>query len=220
MQNMKLLKSLLWTAVGCLSVSACSLPSRQGAGRRRKHHPADVQCNGCRRGRRGQHRHRHGRRRERRHAVKTARAKRTGNPNAIDKYSQGYGYADPAILMKVDQTMSGISVHDEELQMGGMPYGRQLAELQQHPAQPGHGHDSWLPLPRRFARHELRRGHERHAPGQCRGRRRPERRLLDRLSGQHGTRRGLRSRPRVRGRRGDRRRDAGRPARRSCSPPA
>ena len=47
----------------------------------------------------------------------------TGNPNAIDKYSQGYSYADPKILAKLDQTMAGISVHDEQLQMGGMPYG-------------------------------------------------------------------------------------------------
>ena len=43
--------------------------------------------------------------------------------NAIDKYSQGYSYADPAILMQVDQTMAGISVHDEQIQMSGMPYG-------------------------------------------------------------------------------------------------
>ena len=47
----------------------------------------------------------------------------TGNPNAIDKYSQGYAYNDPTILTKVDQTMAGISVHDEQLQMTGMPYG-------------------------------------------------------------------------------------------------
>ncbi len=30
----------------------------------------------------------------------------TANPNAIDKYSQGYSYADPAILAKVDATMA------------------------------------------------------------------------------------------------------------------
>ena len=43
--------------------------------------------------------------------------------NAIDKYSQGYSYADPAILMQVDQTMAGISILDEQKQMSGMPYG-------------------------------------------------------------------------------------------------
>jgi beta-glucosidase len=43
--------------------------------------------------------------------------------NAIDKYSQGYSYADPAILMQVDQTMAGLSILDEQKQMSGMPYG-------------------------------------------------------------------------------------------------
>ena len=121
MQNMKLLKSLLWTAVGCLSVSACSLPSPavpDGA--------ISMQMQSCATDAGAVD------------AVSTVIAtgdvenvitpvacagSGTGNPNAIDKYSQGYSYADPAILAKVDQTMTGISIHDEELQMGGMPYG-------------------------------------------------------------------------------------------------
>ena len=121
MQNMKLLKSLLWTAVGCLSVSACSLPAPavpDGA--------TTMQMQTCATDAGAVD------------AVSTVIAtgdvenvitpvacagSATGNPNAIDKYSQGYSYADPAILAKVDQTMAGISVHDEELQMGGMPYG-------------------------------------------------------------------------------------------------
>jgi beta-glucosidase len=45
------------------------------------------------------------------------------NPNAIDKYTQGYGYDDPVILGQVDDTMKNISVADEALQMVGMPYG-------------------------------------------------------------------------------------------------
>jgi beta-glucosidase len=47
----------------------------------------------------------------------------TTNPNAIDKYTQGYDYADSKIQAKVNSTMLSISVHDEMLQMGGMPYG-------------------------------------------------------------------------------------------------
>jgi beta-glucosidase len=123
MQNMKLLKSLLWTAVGCLSVSACSLPSPavpDGGGM-----IMPPQCtNAADAG-----------------AVSTVIA--TGDVenvimpqscgasptgNVIDKYTKGYSYADPAILAKVDQTMTGISVHDEELQMGGMPYGAKGSE--------------------------------------------------------------------------------------------
>ncbi len=44
------------------------------------------------------------------------------NPNAIDKYSQGYSYADPIIMAKVDKAMSNISLDDETKQMYGMPY--------------------------------------------------------------------------------------------------
>ena len=80
---------------------------------------------------------------------------------------------------------------------------------QQHPAQRGHGHDSRLPLPGRLARHEPRRGFL-GLVSDRRGGRRRQRRLLDRVPGQHRARRGLRSRSRVRHRRGDRRRDAGR----------
>jgi beta-glucosidase len=46
----------------------------------------------------------------------------TGNHIAIDPYTQGYGYDDPVILKKVSDTMAGISVSDEILQMQGMPY--------------------------------------------------------------------------------------------------
>jgi beta-glucosidase len=44
------------------------------------------------------------------------------NPNAIDKYSQGYGFNDPTILAKVDKEMQNISLADETAQMYGMPY--------------------------------------------------------------------------------------------------
>ncbi len=44
------------------------------------------------------------------------------NPNAIDKYSQGYGYNDPTIQAKVDKTMGNINLEDETFQMYGMPY--------------------------------------------------------------------------------------------------
>ena len=120
MQNMKLLKSLLWTAVGCLSVSACSLPSPavpDGGGIINAPQCANVADGG---------------------AVDAVSTVITGDVetvitpqacgasptgNVIDRYSKGYSSADPAILAKVDQTMTGMSVHDEELQMGGMPYG-------------------------------------------------------------------------------------------------
>ena len=123
MQNMKLLKSLLWTAVGCLSVSACSLPSPgvpDGGAKIPMGCALGADAGAV-------------------DAVSTVIAtgdvenvitpvavcagSGTGNPNAIDKYSQGYSYNDPKIMMKLDQTMAGISVHDEQLQMGGMPYG-------------------------------------------------------------------------------------------------
>ncbi|HLK93815.1 MAG TPA: glycoside hydrolase family 3 N-terminal domain-containing protein [Polyangia bacterium] len=44
------------------------------------------------------------------------------NPNAIDIYSQGYGFNDPSILAKVDKTMQNISLADETAQLYGMPY--------------------------------------------------------------------------------------------------
>jgi beta-glucosidase len=46
----------------------------------------------------------------------------TGNPNAIDKYSQGYT-ADPANLKRVDDTIKIMKVADEIAQMVGTPYG-------------------------------------------------------------------------------------------------
>jgi beta-glucosidase len=121
MQNMKLLKSLLWTAVGCLCLSACSLPAPgapDGGG------TMPIAC-ALTAGDAGAV-----------DAVSTVMA--TGdienvvtpmacqanpNGNTIDIYSQGYSYTDPTILMKVDQTMNSISVGDEQLQMTGMPYG-------------------------------------------------------------------------------------------------
>jgi beta-glucosidase len=123
MQNMKLLKSLLWTAVGCLSVSACSLPSPaalDGGGGVPKGCVLGADAGAVDGGST---------------VIATGDVENvitkvdvcagsgTGNPNAIDKYSQGYSYNDPKIMMKLDQTMAGISVHDEQLQMGGMPYG-------------------------------------------------------------------------------------------------
>jgi beta-glucosidase len=121
MQNMNLLKSLLWTAVGCLSVSACSLPAPAvpDGGLITKPIACAVAADAGAVD-----------------AVSTVIA--TGdvenvvvpeacgaNPtgNAIDKYSQGYGYNDPQILAQLDQTMASISPRDEMLQMGGMPYG-------------------------------------------------------------------------------------------------
>ena len=120
MHNMKLLKSLLWTAVGCLSVSACSLPAAtapDGGG---------FTATSCAASDGGVD------------AVSTVIAtgdvenvitpvacagSGTGNPNAIDKYSQGYSYADPLILAQVEATMTTISPADEQLQMTGTPFG-------------------------------------------------------------------------------------------------
>jgi len=44
------------------------------------------------------------------------------NPNAIDKYSQGYSYADPNILGQVTDATNGIALSDETAQMRGMPF--------------------------------------------------------------------------------------------------
>ncbi|HVZ89244.1 MAG TPA: glycoside hydrolase family 3 N-terminal domain-containing protein [Polyangia bacterium] len=44
------------------------------------------------------------------------------NPNAIDKYSQGYKQ-DPGVLMQVQTTLTTMSLADEATQMRGMPYG-------------------------------------------------------------------------------------------------
>jgi beta-glucosidase len=137
MQNLKLLKPSLWLAVGCLAASACSLPAPQAMG------DGSVSTQTC--------------------ALIEADAgvpeagstviatgdvenvvtpvacagSGTGNPNAIDKYTQGYSYADPAIQMQVDQTMASISVADEATQMAGMPYGSsgatQFSDIQRSP---------------------------------------------------------------------------------------
>jgi beta-glucosidase len=44
------------------------------------------------------------------------------NPNAIDRYSQGYT-PDPAVLSQVQSAISTMSLADEATQMRGMPYG-------------------------------------------------------------------------------------------------
>src|SRR5579863_8439835 len=120
MQNMKLLKSLLWTAVGCLSVSACSLPApgapdgggitMQTCALNASDAAVDAGSTVIATG-------------DVENVVTPQNCMASPTGNAIDKYSQGYSYADPAILAKVDQTMNSISVHDEQLQMTGMPYG-------------------------------------------------------------------------------------------------
>lgn len=46
----------------------------------------------------------------------------SGNPNAIDLYSQGYT-PDPAVLAQLNTTLDSISPSDEAAQMRGMPYG-------------------------------------------------------------------------------------------------
>ena len=122
MQNMKFLKSLLWTAVGCLSVSACSLPAPSapdGGGFTQVSCSLSADAGAV-------------------DAASTVIATSdvenvvtpvacagsgTGNPNAIDKYSQGYSYADPAILAQVEATMATISIADEQIQMTGTPFG-------------------------------------------------------------------------------------------------
>jgi beta-glucosidase len=127
MRNVKLLKFLLLSAVSCLGASACSLPAPaagDGGGIAMQTCAltaadagavdmgstvivtGDVEnvvtpvavCSG-------------------------SNAPNPAKPSAIDKYSQGYDYADPKVLAKLTPTMASISVHDEMLQMGGMPYG-------------------------------------------------------------------------------------------------
>jgi beta-glucosidase len=44
------------------------------------------------------------------------------NPNAIDKYSQGYSFADPTITGQVMDVMNGMALSDEAAQMRGMPF--------------------------------------------------------------------------------------------------
>jgi beta-glucosidase len=120
MQSVKSFKFLLSSAVGCLCASACSLPApaaTDGGGNTIVTCALTASDGGV-------------------DAVSTVLA--TGdvenvvtpqacgaNPkgNAIDKYSQGYDYADPKVMAKVSSEMAVISVHDEMLQMGGMPYG-------------------------------------------------------------------------------------------------
>jgi len=122
MQNMKLLKSLLWTAVGCLGVSACSLPAAtapDGGGFTSVSCALSADAGAV-------------------DAESTVIAtgdvenvitpvacagSGTGNPNAIDKYSQGYGYDDPTIVAQVEATMATISPADEQTEMTGTPFG-------------------------------------------------------------------------------------------------
>jgi beta-glucosidase len=126
MQNVKLLKLLLLSAVGCLCASACSLPA-PAAGDGGSTTTVGCAFNAADAGAVD--------------AVSTviatgdvenvitpvacsaSNAPNPAKPSAIDKYSQGYDYADPKVLAKLNPTMAGISVHDEMLQMGGMPYG-------------------------------------------------------------------------------------------------
>ena len=83
------------------------------------------------------------------------------NPNAIDKYSQGYTQ-DPNILSQVQMKLASLSLADEAAQMRGMPYGNVvLAQLHGHPAQRRYVLDSRVPVPRRLAGHESGRGHGR-----------------------------------------------------------
>ncbi len=48
------------------------------------------------------------------------------NPNAIDKYSQGYTQ-DPNILSQVQMKLASLSLADEAAQMRGMPYGNSFS---------------------------------------------------------------------------------------------
>jgi beta-glucosidase len=146
--NVKVSKRLLWPLLGCLCAAACSLPTPKGltgdggnalpttcslspdagativstveaTGDAENVVPA-VACGGV-----------------------DAGASGSPNPNAIDKYSQGYAYNDPAILGKVDQTMANISLNDEAAQMYGMPYlingGVQYNDIQRSQDTPGGG---------------------------------------------------------------------------------
>jgi beta-glucosidase len=125
MQSVKLFKILLLSAIGCLGASACSLPAPGvpdggfkiggvtcsiSADAGAVDFGSSVVATGD---------------------VETVitpsvcppPGSTNPKPNAIDKYSQGYDYNDSTVVAKVKATIGGISVHDEMLQMGGMPYG-------------------------------------------------------------------------------------------------
>jgi beta-glucosidase len=123
MQNLRLLNPSLLLAVGFLAAPACSLPPPQGlsgdGGSMNQTCVLTAADAGV-------------------DAVSTVIAtgdvenviapqacagSGTGNPNAIDKYSQGYSYDDPAILTQVQNTLPTLSVLDEQKEMSGMPYG-------------------------------------------------------------------------------------------------
>ena len=122
MQNMKSFKPLLLLAAGLLAAPACSLPGPQGSGGDGSTGvqtcadddggvpdgggstviaTGDVENE----------------------ITPVACAGTGANPNAIDKYTQGYSFADPMITSQVEATMKSITVADEAIQMVGMPYG-------------------------------------------------------------------------------------------------
>ena len=86
------------------------------------------------------------------------------NPNAIDKYSQGYTQ-DPNGARQGGGTRSRRCPREDKIiQMRGVKYGTatnvQYTDIQRSEDT---SIDSRLPLPRRLARHEPRRGHGRRA---------------------------------------------------------
>jgi beta-glucosidase len=123
MQSVKSFKILLLSAVGCLGAAACSLPAPAapdggftgGIAKCSLSPDAGAVDFGSSVVATGDV--------ENVIPVMACAGSGTGNPNAIDKYSQGYDYKDPTVLAKLNATMGSISVHDEMLQMGGMPYG-------------------------------------------------------------------------------------------------
>ena len=131
------------------------------------------------------------------------------NPNAIDRYSQGYTPSQD-ILDRVQATVSTMTDFDLAQQMRGTPYSGTSA-LQYNDIQRSKDTGSIRGFRYRDASRGMNLGEDMDGivPNAGDGQR-PARRLLDRIPGQHGARRGLRSRSRVRHRRGDRRRDAGR----------
>jgi beta-glucosidase len=122
MPRSKLVQLALVTAIAGLSVSACSLPTPKGAAT--TDGSSAVACSGAEDA-----------------GVpdagssviatgdvenvvkpKACAGNGSGNPNAIDIYSQGYAHDDPMITNQVNQTLGGMSIQDETIQMYGQPY--------------------------------------------------------------------------------------------------
>jgi beta-glucosidase len=131
MQNMKLRNPLLLLAVGLLAASACSLPppkGRSNAGGASGN--TDDLCSTDNSGDDGgvdggPDGGRDGGGNDVDNIVTPVSCAGSGtspNPNAIDKYSQGYT-ADPAVLSQVQSSIATMSLADEATQMRGMPYG-------------------------------------------------------------------------------------------------